>query len=282
MYRTVDAAFWSDPKINSLPPNGKLLALYLVTNPHSHVGGIYYLPEPIVIHETGISKRELDTLWDTLSGAGFCRIDKKMSVVWVVKMFFYQGRGEKNERSVASHLRSLHNSVLVHEFLAMYPTVAKRFSDRVSDRVSIGYPTQDQTRTPEQEQEKEENTFSSEASSEPMTCYAFPVVGDKSRPIWTMPESLLAVLRDSYPGVNHDAEIRKAIAWCVTNPAKRKTLGGMPKFLNSWMAKQQNNGSSQSSRPSSKPPPAEPDNMPPSFEEFARLANAGRKQEHFP
>lgn len=153
MYRTIDAAFWSDPKINCLDPRGKLLALYLVTNPHSHVGGIYYLPEPIVSHETGLSKRELDTLWDTLSGAGFCRIDKKTSVVWVVKMFFYQGRGEKNEKSVASHLRSLHNSSLVNEFLHAYPTVARW----VKDRVSIGYPAQDHLRTPEQEQEQEQD-----------------------------------------------------------------------------------------------------------------------------
>jgi len=258
MYRTVDAAFWSDPKINSLDPKGKLLALYLVTNPHSHVGGIYYLPEPVVMHETGLSKRELDTLWDTLSGAGFSRIDKKTSVVWVRKMFFYQGRGEKNEKSVASHLRSLHNSCLVNEFLHAYPTVAKW----VSDRVSIGYPAQDFLRTPEQDQEKEQDKDQnqdkdscSEPSSEPMTPYVYPVNGNKFVPTWTMPAALLAVLQESYPGINHDDEARKAMAWCVTNPSKRKTAGGMPKFLNGWFERAQNalggngNGQRQQQQP---------------------------------
>lgn len=85
---------------------------------------------------------------------------------------------------------------------------------------------------------KEDNSCS-EASSEPLTSYQFPVVGDKSKPTWTLTESLLTVLRESYPGVNHDTEIRKAVAWCVTHPTQRKTANGMAKFLNSWLGRAQ-------------------------------------------
>ncbi len=160
MYRTIETSFWTDPKIADLDISGKLFALYLVTNPHSHVGGLYHLPDVIVMEETGFSKRTLDTLWDTLSGAGFCRRDKKLGVVWVVNMFFYQAKGEKNQRSVAKLFPSLHKSFLINEFLQRYPEV-KQFttaspdtlSDRVSDRVSdVGAQEQEQKMDQDQDQ----------------------------------------------------------------------------------------------------------------------------------
>lgn len=154
MYRTVDAAFWSDPTIKSLEKDGKLLALYLITNPLSHLGGIYYLPEAIVIDETGIPKSKLDTLWHTLSDtpsdletrtksapdthsvSGFALRDAKTQVVFVRRMFHYQGRGEKNERCVASHLKTLHKSFLIKHFLDAYPSVKRFVSDTLSDTLS--------------------------------------------------------------------------------------------------------------------------------------------------
>ena len=152
MYRTIETAFWTDPRIVALKPDGKLLCLYLVTNPHAHVSGIYYLPDTIVSHETGLSASRVDTLWDTLSSAGFSRRDKKREVIWVLRMFFYQGRGSKNERAAAKHIQTLHKSSLVNDFLAAYPAVQRWFSDRVS----IGYPKLDESGTQEQEQEQEQ------------------------------------------------------------------------------------------------------------------------------
>src|SRR5688572_3122740 len=43
-FRTVQTHFWTDPDVRKLPPDSKLLLLYLITNPHTHVSGIYYLP----------------------------------------------------------------------------------------------------------------------------------------------------------------------------------------------------------------------------------------------
>jgi len=153
VYRTIETAFWTDPRIVALKPDGKLLCLYLVTNPHAHVSGIYYLPDTIVSHETGLSASRVDTLWDTLSSAGFSRRDKKREVIWVLRMFFYQGRGSKNERAAAKHIQTLHKSSLVNDFLAAYPAVQRWFSDRVS----IGYPKLDESGTQEQEQEQEQD-----------------------------------------------------------------------------------------------------------------------------
>lgn len=161
MYRGIETSFWDDPKVKTLDPAGKLGFLYLITNRHSHVSGIYILQGFLAQHETGLSDRVWHRVSDTLSELGLACFDGKTDVVWVVNMFGYQGRGEKNERAAAAHLASLHNSTLVRDFLRKYPAVERYISDRVSDRVSdtsseLRQQEQEQEQEREQEQEQEE------------------------------------------------------------------------------------------------------------------------------
>lgn len=145
MYRTIDAAFWTDPKIRELSPEGRFLFLYLITNPHTHVSGIYYLPRSVIAHETGLPLKQVNTLCDTLSKLGFCAFDQVREVVWVRKMMSYQGKGDKNIKSAVHHLlEDLHKSPLIAEFLEQYPEVRAQ----IPDRVSIPYPSQEFLRTP--------------------------------------------------------------------------------------------------------------------------------------
>lgn len=154
MYRTIDTALWTDPAVRKLDAAGKLLFVYLITNPHAHVGGIYYLSPTWAIHDTGLAASKLDTLSDTLSGLGLARFDQKTDVVWVCKMFKYQGGGEKLERSVGRHLVSLHNSFLIKEFLELYPRVRRYIPDTLSDTLSH---TPSEVGSKEQEQEQEQD-----------------------------------------------------------------------------------------------------------------------------
>lgn len=40
-----------------------------------------------------------------------------------------------------------------------------------------------------------------------------------------------------YPGLDVETEMRKIVAWCLNNTAKRKTKRGMPRFINGWLNK---------------------------------------------
>jgi hypothetical protein len=142
LYRTIDASFWTDPKVAKLGTASRLALIYLITNPHSHVGGIYHLRLSYMIADLGISAKMTDAVIRSLSDSGFIRFDSARSVFWVVNMFKYQGRGEKNERAVANHLGTLHGTPLVSEFLTKYPSVGRfvRPENRVSEPVD---PTPD-------------------------------------------------------------------------------------------------------------------------------------------
>lgn len=57
-----------------------------------------------------------------------------------------------------------------------------------------------------------------------------------------LPQSKIDEWAESFPGVDVPAECRKAAQWCLDNPTKRKTWSGVPKFINAWLTREQNNG----------------------------------------
>lgn len=146
MYRTVDTALWTDPEVRELTPNEKLLFLYLITNQHTHLSGIYYLPLSLASHETGLSESAIRKGLDTLSIRYLAKYDPPGEVVWVVKMFRYQGHGEKSAAAAANQLKALHKCKLINEFLQFY-------ADR---NIPYRYPIDTQSGGDLQEQEKEQ------------------------------------------------------------------------------------------------------------------------------
>lgn len=49
--------------------------------------------------------------------------------------------------------------------------------------------------------------------------------------------------KELYPAVNVMQELRNMKGWCDSNETRRKTRRGIKRFINSWLAKSQNNGS---------------------------------------
>ena len=144
MYRLIDTRLWSDRKVRKLSPKTKLLFVYFITNPHAHFSGIYYLPLPVIRHETGLSRSTIETGMDTLSKGYLVHFDRLSEIVWVVNMLKYQGRGKKILQGVANQLESLHTCTLISEFLKHYKHLA----------IPYQYPI-DEASIQEQEQEEE-------------------------------------------------------------------------------------------------------------------------------
>jgi hypothetical protein len=67
------------------------------------------------------------------------------------------------------------------------------------------------------------------------------IKGKKSdEEIWPFCESQRAELQSIFVGVDVLLEARKALLWIRSNPTKRKTPVGMPKFINGWMERATN------------------------------------------
>lgn len=157
-YRNIEDKIWHDPKFKALDPSAKLLFLYLITNAHSHLSGIYYLPRVLIQHETKLTEVQLGRAIDTLSIEHLAKFDDELEVVWVVNMLRYQGKGGKIAAAAAAQLDRVHNSQLIQEFLVHYAdwNISFAYTPSIPHRSPIeGASPQDQDQDQEQEQSRE-------------------------------------------------------------------------------------------------------------------------------
>jgi hypothetical protein len=61
----------------------------------------------------------------------------------------------------------------------------------------------------------------------------------KGKKSWPIYQAKVDEWQESYPGVDVMAELRKIRQWAIDNRRKRKTFDGMPRFINSWLSKSQ-------------------------------------------
>jgi len=112
----------------------------------------------------------------------------------------------------------------------------RKVSD-VSD-VSHGKPKKAQAEAEAEAEATKIKSVSSEAaiavSEPPVMTFPTSGVGGKA---WHLSQSQIDVWVSAFPGLDVMAECRKALVWCDANAAKRKTPGGMPRFLAAWLTK---------------------------------------------
>ena len=69
---------------------------------------------------------------------------------------------------------------------------------------------------------------------------SFPVVGGPKGE-WLLHTLQVSRWETLFPGIDVKRELGNALAWCESNPKRRKTVGGMSRFLSSWLTRAQNN-----------------------------------------
>lgn len=91
-YGTVSPLFWTGKTGRKLRADrdSQVIALYLMTNPHSHQTGLYYLPLMYLANEVGITTEGARKALLTLAEDEFCRYDEASEWVWVCEMAAWQ------------------------------------------------------------------------------------------------------------------------------------------------------------------------------------------------
>jgi len=122
MYRIVKISFWSDTKIRKLTRDERSLLLYLFTNSHTHISGIYYLPVPFIAHEFRASTEGIMGMLKSLIGTDMIEFDYEEQVVWVKNMLRHQitNISPNVSKSTTNQLYSLHDTPLIKHFLDYY------------------------------------------------------------------------------------------------------------------------------------------------------------------
>jgi hypothetical protein len=128
--RTADfqTSTWTDPWFQQLPPHAKLLFLYLWTNSHRELSGIYSISPQTMAQETGIAEDLMAGLLSRLYPKVY--YDKDKYVVFVVNMVRHQFmRGEVLSPTVRAGIRaSIRQKAprahqFIEKFFEAYPNI---------------------------------------------------------------------------------------------------------------------------------------------------------------
>lgn len=163
-YGKVSPQFWIGETGKQLrgDANAQVLALYLMTCPHSTMTGVFHCPILYMAHETGMGIEGATKALARLSEVGFCQYDEASETVFVVRMAAYQiGESLKpNDNRVAGlrkEVERMPESRAKSRFLSVYGVAFGLVEPGKKGRASKGprKPLVSQEQEQEQEQEKE-------------------------------------------------------------------------------------------------------------------------------
>ena len=160
MYRQIDCRLWMDPKVRKMDASTQRLFFYLMTNMHTHLCGMYYLPMAFMAHE--LCEDDIDTPMGKLIELGRVKYDEENEVVWVVNMFKFQGlskkgtASDKTKAAVKSQMDTLSIPYLESEFYGKYPidTLSIPYRYPIDTLSDPGLQEQEQKQKQEQEQKQ--------------------------------------------------------------------------------------------------------------------------------
>ena len=104
-YGKVHTSFWASDTLRHLDADAKLLALYLLTSQHTHMAGVFNLPDAYASHDLGWDSERLSKGFATLSESGWLR--RSGSWVWIVKFGKFNAPDNPNQRKAVAKQLSL-------------------------------------------------------------------------------------------------------------------------------------------------------------------------------
>ncbi len=130
-YNPVATIFWGDKDVEDLPPNGKLLLLFLITNHRINNSGIYEITIKKISQETGLTV-EFATNFLEKNKLKNITYDFENSMVFVHNRRIYSpgGKPENVEKGINQEYKVSSKSFLWKLFNDLYPAILKDFVNR--------------------------------------------------------------------------------------------------------------------------------------------------------
>ena len=164
-YGVVSPRFWigETGKILRGDAEAQVLALYLMTSPHSTMTGVYHCPVLYMAHETGLSMEGASKALERLIEAGFCEYEEASETVFVVRMAAYQigeklKPGDKRVLGLRREVEKMPETRMKYRFLAVYggPFMLGDQPKNTSPFQAPSKPHRSQEQEQEQEQERKD------------------------------------------------------------------------------------------------------------------------------
>lgn len=185
-YRKIEVCFWGDSDMLELTPEGKYFYLYVLTNPHTNLAGIYEISKKVMAFETGFNVDTIDKLIKMFEDKGKIAYDPETSEIFVINWLKYNWTNSpKVIKCIIQDLERVKSKKLISIFWNKVPEDIKSVLieygysiDTLSieyeypmDTVSIPHPylTQDLTLTQTQDLTQEQTQAQEHRESSPFS-----------------------------------------------------------------------------------------------------------------
>lgn len=265
-YGSVQTQFWSDLALQNLSTHAKLLAVYLLTGPHTNMLGCFRLPTGYVAEDL---KWDGETVYDAfaeLSQIGFLSRDAKLDWVCIQHFLVWNPIENPNQGKSVSKLfnRVPAQSTVFKPLIKILLDQTKYLDEGFKNYLAtLSQPFQNQEQNQEQEQYQEKNQEQdvvgkpSINDSSPNSNSKIPLLINKKNVVDTIfDEEIIAIplqnndvfiagkmdvhtWKKIYPNIDVLQELRQIQAWNEANQSARKTRSQIPRHINAWLAKEQ-------------------------------------------
>lgn len=166
-YGKISPTFWIGETGKKLrgAPDAQVLAIYLMTSPHSAMTGIFHCPILYMGHETGLGTEGANKALARLILEGFCEYEESSETVFVVRMASYQiapelKAGDLRVLGLRKEYSKLPAGPIKSRFLAEYGEAFHLIepSPKAPEAQAPSKPLPSQEQEQEQEQAQEQDT----------------------------------------------------------------------------------------------------------------------------
>jgi len=172
-YGKVHTSFWSSATIRALTDDGRLLAAYLMTSPHSTIAGVFRLPDGYVCEDMQWGPERVAEAFAELFAKGFANRCETTKWVWVVKHLEWNPPENPNQRKSASKvaLAIPDECTWKQEFMRVCgPSLGIDPVPTVNPSATVSQPFANQEPEQEQEQEQEQEKPTASSAAKLPTC----------------------------------------------------------------------------------------------------------------
>lgn len=274
-YGSVQTQFWSDLTLQTLSTHAKLLAVYLLTGPHTNMLGCFRLPIGYVAEDLKWEGETVCKAFAKLTQIGFLIRDAESNWVLITNFIAWNPIENPNQGKSLSKLfnRVPHQSTVFKPLVETLLTQTKYLEEGFQNRLgTLCQPfrnqdqDQDQNQEQKQDQYQEKNQKQDDDVGKPSLNDDLPSSNSKlknplaiikkgqidssiNEEIMTVPLQSGGVFivnmadinawKKSYPHIDVLQELRQLRAWNEANPAERKTRSQILRHINAWLAKEQ-------------------------------------------
>lgn len=265
-YGSVQTQFWSDLTLQNLSTHAKLLAVYLLTGPHTNMLGCFRLPIGYVAEDSKWDEKTVYKTFSELDQINFLIRDPESNWILIYNFLDWNPIENPNQGKSLSKLfkRVPHQSTVFKALITILLAQTKYLDEGFQNHLAtLSQPFQNQEQNQEQKQYQEKDQEQDVVGKPsfidglPSSNSKIPLLINKKSVIDIIPDEEIIGIplqnndvfiaakidintwKKTYPNIDVLQELRQIQAWNEANPSARKTRSQILRHINTWLAKEQ-------------------------------------------